>query len=102
MRRTRGLGTAGRKRTIAESTRLTSPVILRAGLLAPLELEHQPPQEGVQLALLGRAQSGGDHRFLRRLRGDRLLPRFPARVRQLDEDSSAVVRLTLGCWLIAA
>src|SRR4030095_10550370 len=64
MRRTRGFGTAGGKRTIAESTRLTGGEILRAVSLAPLELEHQSAQERVQLALLVGAQRGGDQRLV--------------------------------------
>src|SRR5215831_9201891 len=60
IRRTTGLGTAGSRRTIAESTRLTARESLRACLLAALELAHQAPQQRVQLLLLVVAQCGRD------------------------------------------
>ena len=48
--------------------------------LAPLELEHQPPQEPVQLLLLLLGERRRDQRLLRRLRADRRAPRLPASV----------------------
>src|SRR5262245_65069820 len=93
MRRTTGFGTAGRKRTIAESTRLTGGEILRAVALAPLELEHQSAQERVQLALLVGAQRGGDERLVRGPGPQRVLPDLVARVGQLNEHAAPVVRV---------
>src|SRR5262245_25266818 len=92
MRRTSGFGTAGRKRTIAESTRLTGGEILRAVSLAPLELEHQSAQERVQLALLVGTQRGGDECLVRGSGPQCVLPDLVARGGQLHQHAASVVR----------
>src|SRR4249919_3593251 len=91
MRRTTGLGIAGSSRTMARSSRVTNGGILRAALLAALELEHQPPEQRVQLALLVLGERGGDERLLGRLGADRVLPGLAAGIGQLDENAAAVV-----------
>src|SRR5262245_24161010 len=93
IRRTTGLGTAGSRRTIAESTRLTAREFLRACLLAALELAHQPAQEGVQLALLVVRQRRGEQGLVLGAGPQRLLPDLVARVRQLDQHAAPVVRV---------
>src|ERR1051325_10175133 len=92
MRRTTGFGTAGRRRAIAESTRLTGAAIVRwRSELPALDLEHQPPQEVFQLPLLVDVQRLGDERLLRRLDADRVVPGASAGLGQLDLNGASVV-----------
>src|SRR5689334_14501976 len=92
MRRTTGFGTAGRRRAIAESTRLTGAAILRRWYELPgFELEHQPPEEGVQLPLLAGVQRLGDQRLLRGLDTERVVPGAAAGVGQLDLNCTTVI-----------
>src|SRR5262249_47217378 len=70
-----------------------SALFRRRSALDPLELDHQPAQQSVQLLLLRDAQRRCDQLLLARLHTDRLLVETLALGRQLDEDPAPVGRV---------
>src|SRR5439155_19325989 len=66
---------------------------LGAGPLATLELQHQAPEEVVELLLLAVVEGGRDELLLLRLYADGPLVRLAALLGHLHEDAASVVRV---------